>query len=164
MFSFLKKKKEPGLQDMVLYAPVSGEAVELGQVPDQVFASKMMGEGVAFEFSGQTIAAPCDAEVTLIANTLHAVGLLADNGAEILIHIGLDTTELNGEGFEARVSVGQRVKRGDRLITFDRSFIEGKGYSLITPMVITNSSDFSVEVLKTAATFEEAQSPIIKLG
>lgn len=162
MFSFFKKKEAN--QTSVLFSPVSGKAVDLSEVPDQVFASKMMGEGIAFDFDGEVVAAPCDSKVMLVANTLHAVGLVMDNGAEILIHIGLDTTELNGEGFKALVSPGEKVKKGQPLISFDRAFIKGKGYSLVTPMVVTNSSEFAVEVLDDLDNVEEKNTPVIKFG
>ncbi|HAQ3905135.1 TPA: PTS glucose transporter subunit IIA [Enterococcus faecium] len=162
MLSFFKGKKKNSQQSIVLFAPVDGQIINLSEVPDQVFASKMMGEGVAFDFSGDSIVSPCDAKVMLVAHTLHAVGLVAENGAEILIHVGLDTTELNGKGFKVFVSEGQRVMKGEKLLSFNRKSIEEYGYNLITPMVITNSGEFNLEVISDFETVEKTVSPVVK--
>ncbi|MGL9730781.1 PTS system, sugar-specific IIA component [Enterococcus sp. DIV0756] len=125
----------------------------------------MLGEGIAVELSGEAVRAPCDCKVIMIANTLHALGLLADNGAEILIHIGLETTQLNGKGFSVLVSPEQEVKKGEPLILLEKDFIEEKGYNLVTPMVITNSSEFSVEIIKQgSASVEKIQGPVLVVG
>ncbi|MEA4875856.1 MAG: PTS glucose transporter subunit IIA [Anaerorhabdus sp.] len=139
MLSIFKKKKSKEL-----YAPVVGEAVSLDCVPDQVFASRMMGEGVAFKFEGETICSPCDAEVVLVAKTKHAIGL-ESNGLEILIHVGLDTVNLNGQGFKLCVKVGDKVKRGESLLKIDRNYMESKNIDLLTPMVIT-SKDIKLNI------------------
>ncbi len=144
------KKKEP----VVLYAPVTGTSVALENVPDQVFAQKMMGDGIAFMPETDTICAPCNGKITMVAHTLHAVGITADNGAEILIHIGLDTVSLNGKGFTALVNVGDKVKKGTPLIQIDMAFMKEQQMVLTTPMVVTNTSDFSMVI-------EEAGSHVI---
>ena len=133
MLSLLKKK-----ESIVLYAPVTGAAIPIENVPDKVFASKMMGDGIAFEFEGDIVYAPCDATVTMIANTLHAIGLKLSNGAEVLIHIGLDTVDLQGVGFEKLVEKSSKVNIGMRLIKIDREVIKQNKINMITPMVITN--------------------------
>lgn len=112
------------------------------EVTDQVFASKALGDGVAIHPEGQVITAPCDAEISMIAETLHAIGLTLSNGAEILIHEGIDTVTLNGEGFEVCVNQGQKVKSGDVLIKFDKDFIESKGLSADCIILVTNTDDF----------------------
>ncbi len=139
MLSLFKKKKFKEL-----YAPVVGESLSLDCVPDQVFASRMMGEGIAFKFEGETICAPCDAEVVLVAKTKHAIGLEA-NGLEILIHVGLDTVNLNGQGFECCVKVGDKVKRGESLLKVDRNYMNSKNINLLTPMIIT-SKDIELNI------------------
>ncbi|SJZ49967.1 PTS sugar transporter subunit IIA [Anaerorhabdus furcosa] len=141
MFTIFGKKKIKEL-----HAPVIGESVNLDNVPDQVFASRMMGEGMAFKFKGDTICSPCDAEVILIAKTKHAIGLNA-NGIEILIHVGLDTVNLNGQGFEVEVKVGDKVKQGDVLLKIDRSYMESQNMNLLTPMIIT-SKDIELDICK----------------
>lgn len=131
MFGFFKKTYE-------LLAPVTGKVVDLSLVPDQVFAQKMAGDGVAIESTGDTIVAPADGVLTLVFKTNHAFAMTLDNGAEILVHIGIDTVELQGEGFERLADEGTKVKAGDPIIKINRDFITSKGFSLITPVLITN--------------------------
>ncbi len=135
MFGLFGNKKK----DLEIDLPISGKVVDIAEVPDEVFSQKMMGDGVAIEPEGNVVTAPCDGQVVLLARTLHAVALQAENGAEILIHIGLDTVELDGKGFTGHVSVGDKVRRGDKLITFDKTFIHEQGKPLITPIVVTNT-------------------------
>ena len=122
----------------VLVAPVSGKAMPLSEVPDPVFAEKLAGDGMAILAEGDTIVAPADGEVTLIFKTKHAVAMTLDNWLELLIHIGLETVSLEGEGFEQLVEQGTRVKAGTPLIKIDRDVILNKGLSLATPVLITN--------------------------
>jgi len=142
MLGIFKKK----IKDVDLVAPVDGELKALSTVPDKVFASGMMGDGVAFTYKSETVVSPCDGKITTIPSSLHAFGITADNGAEILVHIGMDTVNLKGEGFEKLVNVGDKVKAGTPIIKFDRKAIETKGYNLITPLLITNSKEYQVEV------------------
>lgn len=131
MFKIFKKKVYE------LYSPVIGKSILLEQVNDKVFAEKMMGDGLAFEFQGDSIYAPCSAKVVMIANTKHAIGL--QNGdIEILIHVGLDTVNLNGIGLTSHVKTGSTVKRGDVLLTIDRKLMDEKQIDLTTPMIITS--------------------------
>lgn len=139
MFKFFQK-------DNNIYSPVTGKCVSIEKVPDPVFSSKMMGDGVAFIFEGDTVYAPCDCEIMLIAHTLHAIGLKASNGAEILIHIGLETVNLGGEGFEKLVEIGDRVKKGTPLLKMNRSFMKERNVNLITPMILTNSQNLKYEI------------------
>lgn len=144
------KKKEP----LILYAPVTGTSIALENVPDPVFAEKMMGDGIAFIPESDTICAPCDGKVTMIANTLHAIGITAENGAEILIHIGLDTVNLNGKGFTAQVNVGDKITLGTPLVKIDMAFMKEHEMVLTTPMVVTNTNELSMVI-------EEAKSHVI---
>jgi len=146
MFDFLKGKSRETAQITSLSAPVSGETIALEDVPDAVFAEKMMGEGIAFQFEGDTVCAPCDGTVSMIAGTLHAFGITANNDAEILIHIGFDTVNLGGEGFTALVKQGTNVSKGTPIIRIDRTFMAQKGIVLTTPMVVTNSADFDLKI------------------
>lgn len=139
MFDFFKKK-EP-----VLYAPIKGKCIALEEVPDQVFAQKMMGDGVAFIPHSNQVFAPCDATISMIASTKHAIGLVNQEGVEILIHIGLDTVNYQGKGFQLNVKKSQKVKKGDLLVTFDKEFFEKENVSLVTPMIITNHSNYVLE-------------------
>ncbi|MFS0781527.1 PTS glucose transporter subunit IIA [Bacillus sp. 1P06AnD] len=123
----------------VLAAPATGKLIPLEEVPDPVFSEKMMGDGIAVEPSEGVIVAPIDAEVLQVFPTKHAVGLKTSNNTEILIHIGLETVALKGEGFEAHVKEGDKVKKGDKLISFDLDIIREKAKSIVTPVIITNT-------------------------
>lgn len=144
MFNFLKKSLN---KETKLVAPVTGRTIDLSKVPDEVFAGKMAGDGVAIEPTGDVIVAPCDGELTLVFKTLHAFAITLDNGAELLVHIGIDTVSLEGEGFQQLAEAGTRVKAGTPIIRIDKETILNKGFSLITPVLITNMD--LVKELKT---------------
>lgn len=145
-----------------LQAPLDGEIVPLSDVKDEVFASGSMGQGVAIQPSKGEVVAPADGEVILAFPTGHAVGMRTNDGAEILIHIGMDTVALDGEGFHLHVEKGQHVKAGDLLVSFDMSFIQEKGYEITTPIIVTNSADYqAVNVLATGKVTE--QMPLLSL-
>ena len=115
----------------------------MSEVKDEMFSQKMMGDGVAVEPTEGVVVAPADAEVTMVmADSCHAVGLRMDNGAELLIHIGVDTVKLEGRGFELLVKMGDRVKAGAPLVKFDRSVIHEAGYQDTVIMAVTNSSEY----------------------
>lgn len=134
MFGFFGKKT------LKIAAPLEGKIIDITAVSDEVFSQKMMGDGFAVEPApGRcTVTAPCDGEVTMLAETGHAVYLKAD-GADILIHAGVNTAELDGEGFTALVTAGSRVKKGDKLISFDGELIKGRGKEITTMLVITGT-------------------------
>ena len=132
-----------------VHSPLKGKAVALADVPDETFANEILGPGVAVDPSEGTVVAPADGEVSSIFDTKHAVGLTLDNGMELLIHVGINTVELNGEGYEAFVKDGDRVTAGQTLIRFDRELIASRGYPLITPVILTNADDFG-EVVQAA--------------
>ncbi len=125
-------------------APLQGWVGPLDEVPDPVFADRMMGDGLAIDPTSGRLIAPCDGRVLSVHRARHAMTLLAANGAEILIHIGLETVALEGEGFQVWVKAGQEVRCGDRLIDFDLEAISSRARSVITPIIITNSSDFDL--------------------
>ena len=133
MFGFGKKK-------ITVAAPVTGSLIDITDVKDEVFSSKMMGDGFAVEPDGDTIVAPCDGKIVLLANTLHAVALEQD-GVQLLIHIGLDTVELDGKGFKPFIKNGDTVKKGDALIQFDRDYLTAQQKPLTTMVVITNMDE-----------------------
>lgn len=132
MFGFFTKKK--GID---LYAPVEGKVVDITEVPDAIFAQKMMGDGIAIEPAGDVLTAPCDGKIALISETKHALAIVS-NGVEVLMHIGIDTVDLNGQGFDVAVKVNDEVKKGDKLVTIDRGFITECGKSLLTSILIIN--------------------------
>lgn len=123
--------------ELVLLSPLDGWAAPLGEVPDPVFAEAMLGDGVAVDPTSSVLRAPCDGVVISVHAARHAVSLRATGGVEILMHIGLDTVALGGEGFEVHVRDGETVKAGDRLISFDLEILASKATSLMTPIVIT---------------------------
>jgi phosphocarrier protein FPr/phosphocarrier protein len=125
-------------------APLQGWVGPLDEVPDPVFADRMMGDGVAIDPTSGRVVAPCDGRVLSVHRARHALTLLAANGAEILIHIGLETVALEGDGFQVWVKAGQEVRLGDLLIDFDLDAISSRARSLITPVIVTNASDFDL--------------------
>lgn len=130
-------------RSMKLKAFVSGDLVDISEVPDDAFSQKMMGDGVAIKPSSDTVVAPADATVSMIMeSSLHAIGLELSNGAEVLIHIGLDTVNMNGQGFTLLTQQDDQVKAGDPLIRFDRDAIAKAGYDDIVIMAVTNSTEY----------------------
>ncbi|MFA9556051.1 PTS glucose transporter subunit IIA [Evansella sp. AB-rgal1] len=122
----------------VLMSPITGDIVSLSEVPDPTFSQKMLGDGVAVKPKGTTVVAPTYGEIIQVFPTKHALGLKTVNGIELLIHIGLETVSMKGEGFQAFVKEGDKVAQGDKLIEFDIRLIEEKATSTITPIIITN--------------------------
>lgn len=129
--------------DEKLHSPIVGEVVALSEVNDPVFSSGVMGQGIAVKPSKGVVYAPADAEIAITFPTGHAYGLKTDNGAEILIHVGIDTVSLNGKGFEAKVSQGDRVRAGDIIGTFDSEVIAANGLDDTTMVIITNTMDYA---------------------
>ena len=127
----------------IIASPVTGKVVNLANVPDEVFASGAMGNGIAIEPNEGLICAPTNAEVTLVFPTGHAIGLRTENGAELLIHIGMDTVSLEGKGFETFVQVGDQVTAGQKLVSFDMDLVKAAGLPVTTPIIVTNSADFT---------------------
>ena len=124
MFGFFKKKSEP----KELKAMVNGEVISVTEVKDDVFSSCMLGKGIAIHPTDGVVVAPVDGEISVtMEGTNHAVGIRIAEGFDLLIHIGLDPVSLNGEGFTSHISMGQKVKAGDKLITFDKALVESKG-------------------------------------
>lgn len=156
---------KPGATDEVsaafeIASPLDGTVVELSEVPDPVFGGGVMGPGVAIEPTGNTVVSPGAGTVAAAQPTGHAFGLELDNGVELLIHVGIDTVNLKGEGFEVHVKAGDRVEQGTPLVTFDRSVIEKAGYPLITPVIVLNADAFAtVDPVGLGAT--TAGSPLL---
>lgn len=131
MFGLFDKKQK-------ICAPVEGKVVPLDTVNDEVFSKKLAGDGVAIEPTGEVVVAPCDGMLTLLFKTNHAFAIVTDEGAEILIHIGIDTVDLKGEGFIPLAKQNQKVKAGDKILKFDSEFIIQKGCELTTMVLIAN--------------------------
>ncbi|MGL5383734.1 MAG: PTS sugar transporter subunit IIA [Culicoidibacterales bacterium] len=158
-FDFLKGKKQKEVAPVVeaqpalstLAAVMDGEIVPVTETPDPVFSQKMMGDGYAVNPTNGTVVSPVDGTVELVFPTKHAVGLKSNDGLEIIIHVGLDTVGLKGEGFEVFVAQGDTVTRGQKLIEVDLDAIRDKVPSLVTPVVISNLEGKEVEVVTGTA-------------
>lgn len=131
-------KYEPG----TVYAPVSGKIIPSEEIPDETFATGVLGRGVGIQPSESVIAAPFDGEISSITDTKHAVGISSPDGMEVLIHVGVDTVAMQGDGFSCLVQEGQKVKAGERLITFDRQKIAAAGHPDVVVVLVTNSDDY----------------------
>ena len=141
--------EKDNLDDAVLYSISEGTAILLSQVNDATFASEVLGKGVAVIPSKGEVVAPCDATVETIFDTKHAVGLSTENGMELLIHIGINTVELEGKYYTAHVKAGDHVNKGQLLISFDMDKIKDAGYDMTTPLIVTNSDDYKdVKILQ----------------
>ena len=123
-------------------SPISGKVIELAKVNDPVFSSGAMGKGIAIEPTDNKVYAPFDGVVEFVADTKHAIGLLSDDGVEVLIHVGMDTVKMAGKGFDVKTKANTKIKAGDLLLEFDTKAIKKEGYSLITPVVITNADNY----------------------
>lgn len=148
--------------EIVLGAPVAGEAVALDQVSDPTFGEEILGKGLAIRPAADRVVAPCDATVDLMFDTGHAVSLKADCGAELLIHVGLETVALAGRHFTVHARTGDHVAAGQLLIEFDREAIAAEGFDTITPLVVCNSGDYAAVTARLAAGVREGD-PVLTL-
>lgn len=131
MFGLSNKKSQ-------LVAPVNGTVITLQEVPDPIFAQKILGDGVAIEISDDVVCAPIDGTLEMIFHTNHAFALKTKDGVEILVHIGINTVQLDGKGFERLAKEGQSIKAGTPVIRVNRKLVQEAGFSLVTPVVITS--------------------------
>lgn len=138
-------KKDTGTIEII--APLSGEIVNIEDVPDVVFAEKIVGDGIAIKPTGNKMVAPVDGTIGKIFETNHAFSIESDSGVELFVHFGIDTVELKGEGFKRIAEEGQRVKVGDTVIEFDLPLLEEKAKSTLTPVVISNMDEIK-ELIK----------------
>ncbi|WP_017728176.1 PTS sugar transporter subunit IIA [Halalkalibacterium ligniniphilum] len=166
LFGLDKKQEAKPVQpeEEIIHSPLNGTYVEIEQVPDPTFSQKMMGDGFAIEPSDGKVVAPVSGEIMQVFPTKHAVGIKTPGGAEILLHIGLDTVTMNGEGFTAHVKEGDKVKVGDVLVEFDLVLVKEKASSIITPVVVTNPdkvAQFSKE--PAAKEVKAGETPLLKL-
>ncbi|AGF58812.1 PTS system glucose-specific IIA component [Clostridium saccharoperbutylacetonicum] len=158
MFNIFNKKKNKRL-----YAFATGVSVDLKDVQDEVFSQKMMGEGIAIKPSEGKIYSPCDGTIVVVMKeSKHAVGIKTKDGVESLIHVGIDTVTLNGEGFELHCEEGKAVKKGDLLISFDRNFIKEKGLDDITMLIISNANDNKITNFNVGKDMKAKESPLIE--
>ena len=140
---------------LALNSPLSGEVIALEEVADEAFSQKVLGDGVAIRPHEGKVVAPCDARVETVIDSRHAIGLACDNGAELLIHVGLNTVNLQGEHFRPLVKEGDIVKAGTPLLEFDKEAIERAGYDLTTPVLVINSDEFELTKLQSGGTIRQ---------
>ncbi len=146
-----EKKIEPAAK--TLYAPLKGNVIPREEIPDETFASGVLGDGVGIEPEVGEVVAPFEGEISSVTDTRHAIGITGPGEMEVLIHVGIDTVNMHGDGFEIFVSEGEKVKAGQKLMTFDISKIKAAGYSTTTAVLLTNSDDYpNFKVLKTGNT------------
>lgn len=151
-----------GKQEAEIKSPVNGKVILLSEVKDEAFAAEALGKGIAIVPLDGKICAPCDGVVSALFPTGHAVGITSAEGAEVLIHVGMDTVKLNGAGFTVHVSEGQRIKAGDLLMEADLEVIKRAGYDITTPVIITNTEEYS-EVKSAGEGMVKAGDPVIML-
>ncbi|GLS91659.1 glucose-specific phosphotransferase enzyme IIA component [Psychromonas marina] len=164
-FDSLKKAVSGNTQSdntIDIIAPISGEIVAIEDVPDVVFAEKIVGDGIAIRPTGNKMVAPCDGEIGKIFETNHAFSLESDSGIELFVHFGIDTVELKGEGFTRIAQEGQKVKMGDTIIEFDLEFLKEKAKSILTPVVISNMDEIK-ELQKMSGNVEVATDAVLKI-
>ncbi|MCC8075914.1 MAG: glucose PTS transporter subunit IIA [Clostridiales bacterium] len=149
-------------EKLKLVAPVDGQCVDLAQVPDDTFSAKVLGDGVAFVYDGNTVYAPAAGEITLVAETNHAVAIHTPGGLDLLLHVGLDTVNLGGKGLEMLVKMGQQVKVGTPLIRIDRAFMKKQGVNLITPMVLTNGDEVNFTITGVGSSVKQGQTTVVE--
>ena len=144
LFNLFKGKDDKNDFDGKRFAPLNGKIVPVEEVPDAVFAEKMVGDGIAIEPSGgDLILAPIDGKVEKIFDTNHAFSIVTDSGIELFVHFGIDTVQLEGKGFERLVEEGKTVKRGTPIIKYDYEFLKANAKTVITPVIISNIDEFA---------------------
>ena len=153
-------KKDTGTIEII--APLSGEIVNIEDVPDVVFAEKIVGDGIAIKPTGNKMVAPVDGTICKIFETNHAFSIESDSGIELFVHFGIDTVELKGEGFKRIAEEGQRVKVGDPVIEFDLPLLEEKAKSTLTPVVISNMDEIK-ELIKLTGSVTVGETPVIRI-
>lgn len=142
-FSKLFGSKQKESKEIQIFAPLSGEIVNIEDVPDVVFSEKIVGDGIAIRPTGDTIVSPVNGTIGKIFETNHAFSIESEDGVELFVHFGIDTVELKGEGFTRIAEEGQSVKVGDPIIKFDLELLEAKAKSVLTPVVISNMDEIS---------------------
>ena len=150
--------EEPGVER--LGSPLTGKVIGIEQVSDQVFADKILGDGVAVIPADGKVYAPADGTVENLLESHHAVCLLTPGGAELLIHVGKDTVSLGGKHFTAHVKEGDKVKRGQLLLSFERDALLAQGFDLATPVVVSNGDEFVMERRRAAKSFPAIPSSL----
>lgn len=165
LFDKLKKLVSDDTADagaIEIIAPLSGEIVNIEDVPDVVFAEKIVGDGVAIKPNGDKMVAPVNGTIGKIFETNHAFSIESDDGIELFVHFGIDTVELKGEGFTRIAEEGQTVKAGDTIIKFDLAYLQENAKSTLTPVVISNMDEIK-ELNKLSGNVVVGETPVIRI-
>ncbi|MBE2898926.1 PTS glucose transporter subunit IIA [Pasteurellaceae bacterium 20609_3] len=162
LFDKLFGSKDNKGAEVEIYAPLSGEIVNIEDVPDVVFSEKIVGDGIAIRPTGNKIVAPIDGVIGKIFETNHAFSMESKEGVELFVHFGIDTVELKGEGFTRIAEEGQEVKKGDTVIEFDLALLEEKAKSVLTPVVISNMDEIT-SMEKSAGQAVVGETVVLKL-
>lgn len=157
-----EKNMAPPCDPLTIYAPAAGVVTALDQFPDELFSQKVLGPGCGILPTGDKIVAPFNGTVIQLIDTRHAIGVASSDGVELLIHIGVDTVKMGGEGFESLVKEGQKISRGDVLIKFDQDAIKAAGHPTDIAVIVTNSDEYSDVTLQTEGDVD-AGTVILKL-
>ena len=152
-----EEKEKKVIQTIIISSPVNGTAADLSKTPDEAFAQRMMGDGAAVTPEDDTVYAPEDGEVAFIFDTKHAIGFMTDSGVSLLIHMGIDTVKLNGEGFETLVEAGQKVKKGTPLLKMDLAYLKENAPSLVSPILCTELDENQKVRLLTEGTIKAGE-------
>lgn len=158
MLGFFKKNKNYKIQ-----AVVDGNSIDIEKVNDSTFSQKIMGDGIAIIPSNDIVVAPCDGKITVLPESKHAFGMVSDDGVEVLVHIGIDTVNLKGNGFENKVSQGCVVKQGDPIIVFEREKLVSKGVDCTTIVIVLNHSEFSEIKCMTEKSVVAGENTVIEV-
>jgi PTS system beta-glucosides-specific IIC component len=161
LFNELLNLNEPKEKsDEEVLSPLDGKVIALSKVPDPAFSSEAMGKGIAIEPVTGRVVSPVNGKVSVAFKTKHAIGLVSDSGAEILIHVGIDTVQLDGKHFTSHIKQGDTVKAGDLLVEFDIDKIKDAGYQVTTPIIVTNTSNYAEIIPTTKETVNEQEALI----
>lgn len=169
LFGALKKNEGTeqnstnSLDDNAIVSPLDGKILDISDVPDAVFSQKMMGDGFAIEPDNGEVVSPVNGTISSIFPTKHAIGIIANNGLELLVHFGLDTVNLQGEGFEALIKDGDKVKAGQPILRVNLEQIKGKVPSVITPVVFTNLSEGEKVSVNAGQHVKRSESGIVSI-
>lgn len=162
LFGLDKKEASPiQPKEEMVHAPLTGKLVPIEDVPDPTFSQKMMGDGFAIDPADGTVLAPVSGEIVQVFPTKHAVGIKTAGGAEVLIHIGLETVTMDGEGFKAHVKEGDQVRVGDLLVEFDLNLVKEKAASALTPVIITNQDQMDSVIKEPASETVAGETPLL---
>lgn len=159
MFGFLKGKNK---KEKVFYSMVTGKSIDLSEVDDEMFAGRVLGDGIAVWPGEDMFVAPCTGTVTTVTDTKHAIGLENEDGVQILIHIGLDTVKLNGKGFETYVEPGQQVKAGDPLVKVDREMLRKEEIPDVSMLVFVEPNGHKLSKFYTEQAVDAGTSPLVE--